>query len=92
MHRQVLMPRGAGPLLDDASGSRRASLPVFRPGPGSAPKLRSWASPQAALELGEAGKLARPTTLSHSGTASASVGTRLITGPKNADSAGAGTG
>jgi hypothetical protein len=39
---------------------------------------------QAALELGEAGKEASPTTWSHSRIASWSLGSRLMTGPKNA--------
>ena len=57
--------------------------------PGSTPKLRSCGrSRRRRLSSAKPGKLARPRTLSHSGTASASLGRPLTTGPKNATPSG----
>src|SRR5260370_22035234 len=59
-----------------------SSMPVS---PGLTPKLRSWGrSRRLRLSSAKPGKEASPTTWSHSRTASASLGSRLMTGPKKA--------
>ena len=78
-----------GGVTSSAAGCRRASPPARPTSSVSTPSAASCGcSRRLRLSSAKPGKPASPTTWSHSSVAESSLGSRLITGPKNATPSG----